>query len=1051
MALETISFEDLMRECNFEDPVEFRRILRRNSLPVVSSGPPVDRATANAIVKRLQGRKVNWYRYELVDRDLTEPGPLQPRAHDPSTVEEWFRRVTPEADILSLAQDRLLGAVSLGGFLQGGDEAEFALRLDPHINILIGDRGSGKSTALNLLGLLADSVSQEADDLVTKILNLLDKRSDAASTLTRRVRKVLREYGIRKCAVFFVSTQSIYCYLADLTDKTFDVLIRSESTWTSLSHNSAPVQPSMQVLQQGEVIAIADEKSRFFLHNILDGLYRDLHRCRTSLADQIKRTVTQRRYFKPEFSQLRSGAAERFLEERRRELTVLKEDRSTRHVSDRTLALLDNYVARYREIDKDSLPKTLFDMLKGGNASLYYLYLGRTRGFFESAVARLKRLGESSSGMLSDFIDTQLSSAAPPSQQMDDKEYADDISAEAEDLKQAEEIGGTRKSSIDASAAELLEDSLEWQAEDRNAAALLSTIRELIAFLNMRQRVLERWIAIYGKRRLRYTEQFAAMVNSYGELLRRRAGLIGLQESKCSQLARELNDDEFRIDLHTRDAQQTMDEHLGQVAALSGAERDHELLSQATPRTPLRDLSRSAADYDAWSLEVLNRFSELGDVESVEDELLFSPIDLSLRQGNTYREFAQLSFGQKSGIILKMVLGTTDKPIILIDQPEDNLDATSIVNMLAPTLNRLGADRQIIIATHNSHLVMGLANPHIHVLGSLGENGRLRHAGGAPVMTRELVGEMLDVLEGGFEAFNQKMQMYDQFLSRVSGSITDIDIMLIESSFRRRTIDGLRNFLQPIVSDRSLMDFLRHELKQPDYSRIQEDLIDTVHEIDAATRDPVGSGETVLLKFRRLCERLDSHILKLRSAIEEIRLLDTHPHPVPVDVHALLTALATEYISKLSRSRQIEIEISPNVRPCVFVDADHLRLVFKNLLNNSLRATEKRVVADMIERAPRIQREVVRVDARESPPFLHLFYSDNGCGMSTDIRKKLYVERCTDQKGRDHGLGGVIIRKLLDLSGGTIKVLQSGASTSPMGTIQEICLPLASDGNASVD
>jgi signal transduction histidine kinase len=1040
--VETISFEDLMRECNFDDPLEFRRILKRNGLPVVSSGKPVARAAANTIVQRLLGRKVNWYRYEVVQRDLTDQGPLQHKTHDPSTIEAWFTRIAPEGESFDLTQERLLGVSSEGGFLRGNEGPQFALRLDPHINILIGDRGSGKSTALNLLGLLADSVSEEAVDLVTKLLTLLDEQHDATSTLTRRVRRVLREYGIKRCAVFFVCSNAVYCFSADLNDKTFDILCRSEGKWISQSDSPVSIQPSIQVLQQGEVIAIADEKSRWFLHNILDGLHRDLHDSRTSLASAIKRTVTQRQYFTPAFTSLKSAAAARFLDERNNELSVLKRDRSSRRVSDQSLAILDRYVAIYRQIDKDSLPNTFSPRLKD-ETSLYYLYLGRTRGTFESTVRKLKRLDEASTNTFREFIDAQLHSVTsrPP----EEDELREHLLEGANDVDDAEASPHTAIATPPA-VADLLQESLDWQKEARETAAVLVALDSLIRFLRDRKRVLERWITIYETRRLQYNAPLAAMVNSYADVLRARAELIALQEAKCNEVATRLNDDEFKIDLHTLNAQQIISDHLGFLDNLTDAERLYGIVSGATAYTNLSDLEDAAAAYDLWSTDFLKVLRELRDVETVEDDLLFSPISLRLRQGNVYREFTQLSFGQKSGIILKMVLGTTYKPTILIDQPEDNLDATSIVNMLAPTLNRLGATRQIIIATHNSHLVMGLANPQIHVLGSLGENGGIRNTG-APLITPELVREMLEVLEGGFDAFNQKLQMYDQFLTRVSGSITDIDITLIETSFRRRTIDGLRNFLQPIVSDRSLMDFLRHELKQPEYSRIQQDLVDTIREIDVASQGSQSSTDAVLMKIRRLCERLDSHILKLRSAIEEIRLLDTHPHPVPVDIAALLSGLAEEYTNKLSKSRQVTIDLSPNLHGHVFADPDHLRLVFKNLLSNSLRATEKRVVTEMLAKTSP-QKEIVTIDSQQSSSTLHLTYVDNGCGISPDIRQKLYIERCTDQKGRDHGLGAVIIRKLLDLSGGRINILKSNSTSSQTGTIQEIWLPIVVGENA---
>jgi hypothetical protein len=91
---------------------------------------------------------------------------------------ELHENIGQRVTVLYLQIDKLKRdslVLSEGGFLSGSEDPHFSLKLAPHVNILIGDRGSGKSTALNLLGLLADSVSEEADDLVTKLLALLDR------------------------------------------------------------------------------------------------------------------------------------------------------------------------------------------------------------------------------------------------------------------------------------------------------------------------------------------------------------------------------------------------------------------------------------------------------------------------------------------------------------------------------------------------------------------------------------------------------------------------------------------------------------------------------------------------------------------------------------------------------------------------------------------------------------------------------------------------------------------------------------------------------------
>ena len=87
MKVRVIFFEDLMKECNIDDPAEFRRLLRRNRLPSVSPTRPIDRDVANKIVRRLAGRKIDWYKYKLRERDLIDKGPLEQKSTD--SVRDW--------------------------------------------------------------------------------------------------------------------------------------------------------------------------------------------------------------------------------------------------------------------------------------------------------------------------------------------------------------------------------------------------------------------------------------------------------------------------------------------------------------------------------------------------------------------------------------------------------------------------------------------------------------------------------------------------------------------------------------------------------------------------------------------------------------------------------------------------------------------------------------------------------------------------------------------------------------------------------------------------
>lgn len=148
-----IYYEDLMQECHIDDPDEFRRLLRRNGMPSIPSKGEIDHDIANQIVKRLMGRNINWYKYKVRERDQLDEGPLKKQSTESTLalIESWYGKICREGQFELPEKDHFLGIVCSGGFLQGADESNFVIRLSPSTNIFIGDRGAGKSTALNLL------------------------------------------------------------------------------------------------------------------------------------------------------------------------------------------------------------------------------------------------------------------------------------------------------------------------------------------------------------------------------------------------------------------------------------------------------------------------------------------------------------------------------------------------------------------------------------------------------------------------------------------------------------------------------------------------------------------------------------------------------------------------------------------------------------------------------------------------------------------------------------------------------------------------------------
>jgi hypothetical protein len=142
-------------------------------------------------------------------------------------------------------------------------------------------------------------------------------------------------------------------------------------------------------------------------------------------------------------------------------------------------------------------------------------------------------------------------------------------------------------------------------------------------------------------------------------------------------------------------------------------------------------------------------------------EVLTAPIDdsvsLELLDGSLYKETSALSTGQRCTVVLPVVLQHDERPVVL-DQPEDNLDTAFIVDTLVRSMLARPLGAQLIVSTHNANIpVLGEAEQ-VAVLGSDGKRGFVRHAG--TLEDPSTVRAIEQIMEGGSEAFARRADFY---------------------------------------------------------------------------------------------------------------------------------------------------------------------------------------------------------------------------------------------------------------------------------------------------
>jgi energy-coupling factor transporter ATP-binding protein EcfA2 len=115
-----------------------------------------------------------------------------------------------------------------------------------------------------------------------------------------------------------------------------------------------------------------------------------------------------------------------------------------------------------------------------------------------------------------------------------------------------------------------------------------------------------------------------------------------------------------------------------------------------------------------------------------------------------------LSTGQRCTTVLPIVFAISNNPLI-IDQPEDNLDNKYISDTIHKIIKQQKQDRQLIFITHNAN---------IPVLSESEENIFLRYNDKKSSITDQGTVEnvkesILNLLEGGEEAFKERMKLYN--------------------------------------------------------------------------------------------------------------------------------------------------------------------------------------------------------------------------------------------------------------------------------------------------
>lgn len=120
-------------------------------------------------------------------------------------------------------------------------------------------------------------------------------------------------------------------------------------------------------------------------------------------------------------------------------------------------------------------------------------------------------------------------------------------------------------------------------------------------------------------------------------------------------------------------------------------------------------------------------------------------------------ELAHHSLGQRASALILFVLGQQENDVIIIDQPEDDLDNQTIYEDVIKLLRILKPNVQFIFATHNPNIpVLGDAE---QILACSSEVAEINvQSGGLDDPAQQ--GRIVSIMEGGKEAFERRREIY---------------------------------------------------------------------------------------------------------------------------------------------------------------------------------------------------------------------------------------------------------------------------------------------------
>lgn len=154
---------------------------------------------------------------------------------------------------------------------------------------------------------------------------------------------------------------------------------------------------------------------------------------------------------------------------------------------------------------------------------------------------------------------------------------------------------------------------------------------------------------------------------------------------------------------------------------------------------------------EAQAVEFKNRFSENL------SELLTYKVENKIVIKYNDKPLDKHSLGQRASALILFLLAQKENNVLIIDQPEDDLDNQTIYDEVIKELKKIKGNMQFIFATHNANIPV-LGDSEKVVACSYDEKKMDINSG--TIDTHQTQRFIVDIMEGGDEAFNRRKNIY---------------------------------------------------------------------------------------------------------------------------------------------------------------------------------------------------------------------------------------------------------------------------------------------------